>query len=182
MTKEDYHAIYILTALENLINNKTKTDLGFYTLEYEMQLDSFILNQKELYSLTFLTRLRNKRTNEIIWGDIYRKPLTQNNKHITSKIEGLKELMDLLNKNIHEKLDFIFQYETFFQELYMTTSVIREYSFFKELKDEETEFTKLGGEIPKNLRYLIYYVLSEKFKSLKPKNINLYEYIKLNNN
>jgi len=91
--------------------------------------------------------------------------------------------MVLLDKNKKEKIDFIFQYETFFQELYITTPVIREYNFFKDIitKDEETGYVKLGGEMPKKLLYLIYYVLNEKFKSLKPKNINLYEYIKLNN-
>jgi len=56
MTKEDYHAIYILTALESLINNKTETDLGLYTLEYEMQLDSFILNQKRILLLNILNK------------------------------------------------------------------------------------------------------------------------------
>lgn len=123
-----------------------------------MQLDSFILNQKEFYSLTFLTRIKCKSTNEIVWGDIYRKPLTKNNKHITSKAEGLKELMVLLDKNKKEKIDFIFQYETFFQELYITTPVIREYNFFKDLLNNETGYVKLGGEMPKKLLYLIYYV------------------------
>lgn len=89
--------------------------------------------------------------------------------------------MVLLDKNKKEKIDFIFQYETFFQELYLTTPVIREYNFFKDLLNNETGYVKLGGEIPKKLLYLIYYVLNEKFKSLKPKNISLYEYIKLNN-
>lgn len=56
MTKEDYHAIYILTVLESLINNKTETDLGLYTLEYEMQLDSFILKQKRILLLNILNK------------------------------------------------------------------------------------------------------------------------------
>lgn len=115
--KELEESIYMLAAIETLINNNSSTDLGDYSLEYRLKIeniDNIWLEDVTDAALCIMVRSRNKVTNKIESGDFFYKIIE---KH--SSIEGSeknKAIERILNMNLAQKLDFILRPEKLFSK------------------------------------------------------------------
>lgn len=137
----DKEKIYLLAAIETLINAKESTMLSNYVIEYNIDVsDRFSLHYDEGVgceaSIAFLTRIKDLETGKYIWGDVFYKPL----KKKTSVHDcNASELADkIINGTNEEKIAFIFRPEkTLIKKLYVKSNLLPSYSFFDSFKETD---------------------------------------------
>lgn len=114
MDKINYK-IYTMAMIELLVNGNNQTDLGTHTLEYFV--DFAEVGAGDMYEgdacLAVATRLKNKSTQSIEWGNIYYKRLIQNSDAISkeSRLKLENRLNQIFESSLDEKINFIFRAE-----------------------------------------------------------------------
>ncbi len=161
MSNIDYKT-YITSMIESLVKGKNQTDLGKYVLEYK---HSFAEIGQGDFSygdscLAVASRLKNKDSGLIEWGNIYYKKLVPNSCVPDARKKLEKMYDEICESSIEDKLEFILRPETLFvkkpyeRSLFINPEIS---SFFKNLNysSELSCYIDLGGYFPKDaLPYL----------------------------
>ena len=159
--------IYILAAIETIINKNTTTDLDHYRLEYFLYLGNYTNSFYESCDMALIigVKIRNKEINEIKWANVYYKIVSINN---TTKEELLKEI---LSSSKDSQMNFILKSETLIlKKHYLTSDFVEPNEFIKELKisiRDEFPVVKLGGFISKQIRQEINELFKLKINEIK---------------
>lgn len=152
--KEKREQIYLLAAIETLINNNSSTDLGDYTLEYGLRIGYVdrLLIEEEDASLDIMVRSRNNATGALEEGDLFHKIINKGGMINWSDEE--EALNSILSMDTKEKLDFIMRKEKRFSKSKFTDAVTSTPSeFFQEAGIEDTDsydatVTHFGIKLP----------------------------------
>lgn len=163
--------IYILAAIETIINKKTTTDLGNYYLEYFLDIGNYTTSFSDNFDVSLIigVKIRNKKTNKIEWANIYYKILEKNTFiNDVNKEELLKEILLSSKEN---QINLILKPETaILKKPYATSDFVEPNEFTKELtisNSEEFPVTKLGGPIPKQIKQEINELFKLKINEIK---------------
>ena len=177
--------IYYLAAIESIINKKDKTDLGNYQLEYLLKLSTHtpFFNEENISSALVLgVKLRNKKTNQVEWINLFYKILEKNIVTENSK----KIFCRILNGSIYEQINFILKDENVILEHpYLTSGIICDFDEFLEEMPQQIFHTdgfnglinnnssfasiKLGGFIPNEVKEQILLELKRTNEDIKEK-------------
>lgn len=156
--KEKREQIYLLAAIETLINNNYSTDLGDYTLEYGLRVGYVdrLLIESEDASLDIMVRSRNNATGELEEGDLFHKVI--NKGKMLPRDDEDEALENILNMDTKEKLAFIMRPEKKFSKSKFKDGITTSPDeFFQEAGIEDTQssdypITHLGIKLPDNVQ------------------------------
>ncbi len=103
--------IYLLSAIETIINQKATTNLGTYSLEYSLEQDNIFNPSKGFQdsSLVIHTRFKNNLTKQVTGGISFSKTLKENSDFRSD--DSYKMLENLLDGPLQEQLSFILKVE-----------------------------------------------------------------------
>lgn len=164
--------IYILAAIESIINKNTATDLDSYRLEYFLDLGNYTTSFYESLDVALIigVKIRNKETNEIEWANIYYKVFAKNVS--INDIDKKNALKEILLSSKENQLNFILKQETsILKRTYVTSDFAEPNEFVQELKlstSDNYPVIKLGGVISKQVKQMINQKIKEvvaEFKS-----------------
>lgn len=104
--------LYILAAIETVINNNSSTDLGDVTLEYQLRVGDIprLLIEDDDTSLDIMVRSRDNETGKLEDGEIFYKILERNKRPKEDEKDAI--LDSVLNMSVAEKLEFILRRES----------------------------------------------------------------------
>jgi len=160
MNKSKYE-IYMIAAINLLINDNTQTDLGNYILEYDYGFCE--IGTGDMYNgdacLAIAVRLKNKTSNLIEWGEVYCKRLIRNSSVYSNEArQKLGKILDEIYASSKEKkLEFILKSENrITKKPYAKDELVAPEiaAFFKNLKGSDSEgfpIVRLGGKLPKEV-------------------------------
>lgn len=173
MKSTDYK-IYLLSMLESLVYNKKETDLGDYLLEYRLFYDSTYGGDMVPgdSGLAIATRLVNKESNLVEYGNLFFKKMIKGEDYHPSKTELTKRLdqmlSDISNGTVEDKMAFILRPERRFRKI----PFIKDFSissnlgdFFSDLRYFDYGMMEsvigLGGPLPDDAKGLVDDKLNE---------------------
>lgn len=115
--------LYLLAAIETIVNNNSSTDLGDTTLEYQLRVGDIprVLIEDDDTSLDIMVRSRDNETGKLEDGEIFYKILEKNKMPAEDEKDAI--LDGVLNMSVAEKLDFILRREGRFSKKKFKNSV-----------------------------------------------------------
>ena len=132
--------LYLLAAIETIINNNSSTDLGDCTLEYQLRVGNiprFFIEDDDA-SLDIMIRSRDNETGKLEDGEIFYKVLEKSKIPDESEKDAL--LDGILNMSVTEKLDFILRRENHFSKSkYKNSWLFHPTDFFADMDMESLD-------------------------------------------